>query len=77
MCGMWRCSESDERYETVVCIEWPKGALNAPEPWSSTPPCRAACPAGIDIRSYIDYAAQGQYEKALAVIEDMPPRLHL
>ena len=70
-CGY--CSESDERYETVVCIEWPKGALNAPEPWLLTPPCRAACPAGIDIRSYIDYAAQGQYEKALAVIEDKVP----
>lgn len=70
-CGY--CSESDERYETVTCIEWPKGALHPPAPWFLAPPCKAACPAGLDIRSYIDYAAQGQYEKALAVIENKVP----
>lgn len=70
-CGY--CSESDERYETVTCIEWPKGALQAPRPWFLAPPCKAACPAGVDIRSYIDYTAQGQYEKALAVIENKIP----
>ncbi len=70
-CGY--CSESDERYETVVCIEWPEGTLNAPKPWLLAPPCKTACPAGLDIRSYIDLAAQGQYEKALAVIEDKVP----
>ena len=70
-CGY--CSESDERYETVTCIEWPKGVLNPPSPWSFVPPCKAACPAGIDIRSYIDDAAQGHYEKALRVIEEKIP----
>jgi NADPH-dependent glutamate synthase beta subunit-like oxidoreductase/2,4-dienoyl-CoA reductase-like NADH-dependent reductase (Old Yellow Enzyme family) len=70
-CGY--CSDSDERYETVVCIEWPKGTLNPPRPWLLAPPCKAACPAGLDIRSYIDFAAQGQYEKALAVIENKIP----
>ena len=70
-CGY--CSESDERYETVTCIEWPKGELNPPSPWLLVPPCKEACPAGIDIRSYIDYAAQGQYEKALGVIEEKIP----
>jgi NADPH-dependent glutamate synthase beta subunit-like oxidoreductase/2,4-dienoyl-CoA reductase-like NADH-dependent reductase (Old Yellow Enzyme family) len=70
-CGY--CSESDERYETVVCIEWPKNALIAPKPWLLAPPCKAACPAGLDIRSYVDLAAQGQYEKALAVIENKLP----
>ncbi len=70
-CGY--CSESDERYETVTCIEWPKGALNAPKPWLLAPPCKAACPAGLDIRTYIDLAAQGQYEKALEVIENKVP----
>jgi len=70
-CGY--CSEADERYEPVTCIEWPKGALNAPSPWFLIPPCKAACPAGIDIRTYIDCAAQGQYEKALAVIEEKIP----
>ena len=70
-CGY--CSEADERYETVICIEWPKGNLTAPKPWLLAPPCKAACPAGLDIRSYIDLAAQGQYEKALEVIENKVP----
>lgn len=70
-CG-W-CSESDERYETVTCIQWPKGALNAPEPWLYAPPCRVACPAGVDVRTYIDLIGQGQYERALDVIEEKIP----
>lgn len=70
-CGF--CSESDERYETVTCIEWPKGALNPPSPWLLSPPCKKACPAGLDIRTYIDCAARGQYEKALEIIENKIP----
>jgi NADPH-dependent glutamate synthase beta subunit-like oxidoreductase/2,4-dienoyl-CoA reductase-like NADH-dependent reductase (Old Yellow Enzyme family) len=70
-CGY--CSEADERYETVTCIEWPKGTLTPPRPWLLAPPCKTACPAGLDIRSYIDLAAQGQYEKALEVIESKVP----
>ena len=70
-CGF--CSESDERYETVTCIEWPKGDLNAPSPWYLVPPCKASCPAGLDIRSYMDLAAHGHYEKALEVIEEKIP----
>ncbi len=70
-CGY--CSEADERYETVVCIEWPKGSLNAPKPWLLVPPCQAACPAGLDVRSYVDLAARGEYDKALSVIEDKIP----
>jgi len=70
-CGF--CSESDERYETVTCIEWPKEALHPPFPWHLVPPCKAACPAGLDIRSYIDLAAHGHFEKALEVIEEKIP----
>ena len=70
-CG-W-CSESDERYETVTCIQWPKGMLNAPEPWLYAPPCRVACPAGVDVRTYIDLIGQGRYERALDVIEEKIP----
>jgi NADPH-dependent glutamate synthase beta subunit-like oxidoreductase len=70
-CGY--CSESDERYETVTCIEWPKRVLNAPSPWCLVPPCKAACPVGLDIRTYIDLAAHGHYEKALEVIEEKIP----
>lgn len=70
-CGY--CSESDERYETVTCINWPKEALNAPSPWLLVPPCKAACPAGLDIRGYIELITQGQYEKALRLIEERCP----
>ncbi len=70
-CGY--CSEADERYEPVTCIEWPKGALNAPSPWLLIPPCKAACPAGLDIRTYIEFIAQGHYEKALRTIEEKIP----
>ncbi len=70
-CGF--CSESDERYETVTCIEWPKEVLHPPFPWHLVPPCKAACPAGLDIRSYIDLAAHGHFEKALEVIEEKIP----
>lgn len=70
-CG-W-CSESDERYETVLCIQWPKGVLNAPEPWLFSPPCRVACPAGVDVRTYIDLIGQGEFERALEVVEDKIP----
>jgi NADPH-dependent glutamate synthase beta subunit-like oxidoreductase/2,4-dienoyl-CoA reductase-like NADH-dependent reductase (Old Yellow Enzyme family) len=70
-CGY--CSEADERYEPVTCIEWPKGALNAPSPWLLVPPCKAACPVGLDIRTYIEFIAQGHYEKALRTIEEKIP----
>jgi NADPH-dependent glutamate synthase beta subunit-like oxidoreductase/2,4-dienoyl-CoA reductase-like NADH-dependent reductase (Old Yellow Enzyme family) len=70
-CGY--CSEADERYEPVTCIEWPKGALNAPSPWLLIPPCKAACPAGLDIRTYIEFIAQGHYEQAFHVIEEKIP----
>jgi NADPH-dependent glutamate synthase beta subunit-like oxidoreductase/2,4-dienoyl-CoA reductase-like NADH-dependent reductase (Old Yellow Enzyme family) len=70
-CGY--CSEADERYEPVTCIEWPKGALNAPSPWFLIPPCKSACPAGLDIRTYIEFIAQGDYEKAFHVIGEKIP----
>ena len=70
-CGY--CSEADERYEVVNCIEWPKEVTNAPLPWLLVPPCKAACPVGLDIRGYIEYAAQGNYEKALSLIEEKIP----
>jgi NADPH-dependent glutamate synthase beta subunit-like oxidoreductase/2,4-dienoyl-CoA reductase-like NADH-dependent reductase (Old Yellow Enzyme family) len=70
-CGY--CSEADERYETITCIQWPKGALNAPSPWLLIPPCKAACPAGIDIRGYIELITQGHYEKALSLIKEKIP----
>lgn len=70
-CGY--CSESDERYEKVTCINWPKGALHPPSPWMLKPPCSAACPAGIDIRSYVDLTVQGRFSEALSVIRESCP----
>jgi NADPH-dependent glutamate synthase beta subunit-like oxidoreductase/2,4-dienoyl-CoA reductase-like NADH-dependent reductase (Old Yellow Enzyme family) len=70
-CGY--CNESDERYETVTCIQWPKGLLNAPSPWLLVPPCTAACPVGLDIRGYIALISQGHYEEALSLIEEKVP----
>ncbi|MBN2126261.1 MAG: FAD-dependent oxidoreductase, partial [Deltaproteobacteria bacterium] len=67
------CSESDERYEKVTCINWPKGELHPPSPWLLQPPCSAACPAGIDIRSYVDLTVQGRFTEALAVIRERCP----
>jgi NADPH-dependent glutamate synthase beta subunit-like oxidoreductase/2,4-dienoyl-CoA reductase-like NADH-dependent reductase (Old Yellow Enzyme family) len=70
-CGF--CSEADERYEKVTCVQWPEGAINAPSPWLLIPPCKAACPAGVDVRGYIDLITQGQYEEALQLIEEKVP----
>ncbi|MGQ9646523.1 MAG: oxidoreductase [Thermodesulfobacteriota bacterium] len=70
-CGY--CSEADERYEPVTCIEWPRGALHAPSPWLLIPPCQSACPAGLDVRTYVGFIAQGRYEEALRVIEEKIP----
>ncbi|MCJ7596685.1 MAG: FAD-dependent oxidoreductase, partial [Desulfobacterales bacterium] len=70
-CGF--CSEADERYEKVTCIHWPKGAVNPPSPWLLAPPCSAACPAGINIRDYVDLITQGKFAEALDVIREKCP----
>lgn len=38
-----------------------------------TAPCQSTCPAGIDVARYIDLAAKGRYEHALAVIRERNP----
>ena len=70
-CGY--CSESDERYEKVSCINWPKGSENPPSPWLLSPPCEIACPGEINIRGYVDFINQGQLKEALAVIKAKCP----
>ncbi len=37
------------------------------------PPCRVACPAGINVQGYISHIADGQVEEALAVIREDNP----
>lgn len=36
-------------------------------------PCRAACPAGIDVPRYVQLAAQGRYGEAIAVVREKLP----
>ena len=38
-----------------------------------TPPCVAACPAGIDIKKQLDLIARGRYSEALKVIREATP----
>jgi 2,4-dienoyl-CoA reductase-like NADH-dependent reductase (Old Yellow Enzyme family) len=70
-CGY--CSESDDRMETVRCIQWPQGALNAPRPWRLLPPCQIACPAGVNVRGYIDLGLQGKFIQAVELIKRKIP----
>ena len=37
------------------------------------PPCQEACPLRQDIRGYISFIAQGQFDKALEIIKDTNP----
>ena len=37
------------------------------------PPCRAFCPAGINVQKYIALAAEDKYQEALAVIREENP----
>jgi NADPH-dependent glutamate synthase beta subunit-like oxidoreductase/Pyruvate/2-oxoacid:ferredoxin oxidoreductase delta subunit len=36
-------------------------------------PCKAACPAGIDVPRYVQLAAQGKYGEAIAVVREKLP----
>jgi len=70
-CGF--CSDADERYERVTCIQWPKGMQNALSSWLLVPPCTKACPAGLDIRGYIELIGRGHYDEALELIMERIP----
>lgn len=70
-CGY--CSESDDRMETVRCIQWPREAPDPPDPWRLLPPCQVGCPAEVNVRGYIDLALQGEYEAALRLIKRKIP----
>jgi len=70
-CGY--CSESDDRMETVRCIQWPKDAPDPPDPWRHLPPCQVGCPAGVNVRGYIELALQGDYGAALRLMKRKIP----
>ncbi len=59
----------------VVC---PTGALtdrtlDPAQREQSMVPCKAACPAGIDVPRYVQLAAQGKYGEAIAVVREKLP----
>ena len=37
------------------------------------PPCRTACPAGVDMRSYIYLLKNGMIEEAIDILRDVLP----
>ena len=72
-CACGWCNEADGRYETVKCILWQKENEHAPRPFLLAPPCKGACPAGIDVQDYIELVTQGFYKDALKLIEKRVP----
>jgi dimethylglycine catabolism A len=70
-CGY--CSDSDDRMEKVRCIQWPQESADPPYPWRHLPPCQAACPAGVNVRGYMELALQGRYDQALHLIKKKIP----
>jgi NADPH-dependent glutamate synthase beta subunit-like oxidoreductase/dihydroorotate dehydrogenase len=40
---------------------------------SAFPPCQAACPAGIDVRGYVNLISQGKFKEALNLIRQKNP----
>ena len=70
-CGY--CSESDDRMETVRCIQWPQAAADPPQQWRHLPPCQVACPAQVNVRGYVDLVLQGKFLQALHLIKQKIP----
>ena len=40
---------------------------------AATPPCRAACPAELNVWKYVQYALLGKFEESLEVIREVTP----
>lgn len=38
-----------------------------------TPPCKQACPAGVNVQAYVNLVARGRYKEALDVVRDTCP----
>jgi len=72
-CG--RCETVCPNGIAVLDIIRPLRVLSPEEfvPAEAVPPCSAACPAGIDIPSYLRLIAQGKPEEACAVVLEKVP----
>ena len=58
------------RGPTIRTGSW---ATRRPERRSLTPPCNLVCPAGNDVQRFMDAAAHGDYDRALAVLLETSP----
>ena len=72
-CACGWCSELDAKFETIKCILWQKEYMHPPAPFLLVPPCRAACPAGLDVEGYIQAIVEGDYKRSLDLIRQKLP----
>ncbi|HUP62384.1 MAG TPA: FAD-dependent oxidoreductase [Thermoanaerobaculia bacterium] len=57
-------------HPTIRTGSW---ATRRPERRTLTSPCNAVCPAGNDVQRFLDAAARGDYDRALAVLLETSP----
>ncbi|MFC2013349.1 NAD(P)-binding protein [Chloroflexota bacterium] len=67
----WPFSMPQEKTSPVVPMIDTDKCLFSSE--KALPPCQAACPAGIDIRGYVNLISQGKFKEALALIRQRIP----
>ncbi|MBW1690441.1 MAG: FAD-dependent oxidoreductase [Deltaproteobacteria bacterium] len=70
-CG--RCEEVCPNGIAILDIIRPLRSLSPPEFIPAAPPCIEACPAGVDIPGYLRLIAEGQIDKAYALIREKVP----
>ncbi|MEE9125416.1 MAG: FAD-dependent oxidoreductase, partial [candidate division NC10 bacterium] len=67
------CTACVEVCPTGALMDKPADIPLGPAKEQTLIPCRAACPAGIDIPRYVRLIAQGRYDEAVAVIREKAP----
>lgn len=72
-CACGYCNDLDGLYKKIRCILWEKEHRHAPEPFLLEAPCKAGCPAGIDIEGYIQAIIDGDYKGSLELIKQKCP----
>jgi NADPH-dependent glutamate synthase beta subunit-like oxidoreductase len=67
------CTACVQVCPTGALMDKPTGMVAASSREQALIPCRAGCPAGIDIPRYVRFIAQQKYDEALAVIREKVP----